>query len=65
MKQGRFWTEKEYPYPDNDSAGNLILYVDEDVDEDVDEECVVVVPEGNGWREVLGKEPDFDAYRGE
>ena len=52
---GRFFTLKDYPNPDQDKAGQLVLYVSSDdcIDE-CDDEPVVVKAEGNGWREVVG-----------
>lgn len=51
-EKGRFFSLSEYPNPDQDDDGDLILWVDDGTD-DSDCECVHVMPEGDGWREVL------------
>lgn len=53
MKTARVFTLKDYPHPDNDEAGQTILWVSEVDDWDNDEAVVVEACE-EGWREVLG-----------
>lgn len=57
MTQVRFWATDDALDLDTDSAGNLVLYVDD--------ECVRVEAVAGGHSELVGREPEFDAYRGE
>lgn len=59
MSKARIFSLSDYPDPDQDDAGQLLIYDDFD-DADCEPETVVVKPHLEGWIELVGVEPIYN-----